>query len=64
MDLADSINLSFVVLLIAATAFFVAAEFAMVKIRESKIQQLINEGNKSALKAKHVINSTFAHLNA
>jgi len=64
MDLPDSINLFFVILLLAATAFFVAAEFAMVKIRESKIQQLINEGNKFALKAKHVIDNLDGYLSA
>lgn len=64
MDITDSINLFLVGLLIAATAFFVAAEFAMVKIRESKIQQLVNEGNKAAIKAKHVINNLDGYLSA
>jgi CBS domain containing-hemolysin-like protein len=64
MDVSDSINLITVIVLIAATAFFVAAEFAMVKVRESKIQQLINEGNKSASKAKHVINNLDGYLSA
>jgi len=64
MDVSDSINLFMIVVLLAATAFFVAAEFAMVKIRESKIQQLINEGNKSALEAQHVINNLDGYLSA
>ncbi|HML34700.1 MULTISPECIES: hemolysin family protein [Sporomusa] len=64
MVVSDSINLLIVIVLIAATAFFVAAEFAMVKIRESKIQQLINEGNASANKAMHVINNLDGYLSA
>src|SRR5258707_13653701 len=32
-----------VVLLVAANAFFVAAEFAMVSVRDTRIQQLIDQ---------------------
>ena len=64
MDITDVINLTIIAILIAATAFFVAAEFAMVKIRESKIQQLINEGNSAALEAKHVIDNLDDYLSA
>ncbi|MGZ4845346.1 MAG: CNNM domain-containing protein, partial [Candidatus Angelobacter sp.] len=32
-----------VVLLVAANAFFVAAEFAMVSVRDTRIQQLIEQ---------------------
>ncbi|SFA55089.1 protein of unknown function DUF21 [Anoxybacillus pushchinoensis] len=35
--------------------FFVASEFAIVKVRPSRIDQLIEEGNKKAVAAKHVI---------
>jgi magnesium and cobalt exporter, CNNM family len=38
--------------------FFVAAEFALVKVRESRIDQLAGEGRRSARLAKHVL----AHL--
>jgi CBS domain containing-hemolysin-like protein len=44
-----------VVLLIAATAFSVAAEFAIVKVRDSRVEQLIQEGNKKALAVRNVI---------
>jgi putative hemolysin len=37
-----------VVLLVAANAFFVAAEFAMVSIRDTRIQQLIEQRRKGA----------------
>ena len=32
-----------VVLLVAANAFFVAAEFAMVSVRDTRIQQMIEQ---------------------
>ncbi|WP_243138065.1 hemolysin family protein [Heliorestis acidaminivorans] len=57
-------KLFLVFLLIAATAFFVAAEFAVVKVRASRIQQLINEGNKKALNAKKVISNLDEYLSA
>ncbi|RMD97227.1 MAG: DUF21 domain-containing protein, partial [Deltaproteobacteria bacterium] len=33
--------------LVLANAFFVAAEFALVGVRRSRIEQLIKEGNAS-----------------
>lgn len=41
-------------MLIALTAFFVATEFAIVKVRQSRIDQLVAEGRKGAQAAKHV----------
>lgn len=38
-----------VVFLVAANAFFVAAEFALVAVRRSRIDQLVTQGNRSAL---------------
>src|SRR5215475_7146854 len=43
---------------ILATSFFVAAEFAIVSVRETRIQQLIAHGRpgaRTALKLKHSI---------
>src|ERR1700751_375737 len=43
---------------ILATSFFVAAEFALVSVRETRIQQLIalgRPGARTALKLKHTI---------
>ncbi|WP_374722017.1 hemolysin family protein [Peribacillus tepidiphilus] len=60
----EIINLILVALLIAMTAFFVAAEFAIVKIRTSRIDQLISEGNKNAVAAKKVISSLDEYLSA
>lgn len=43
-----SINLTAVVVLLIANGFFVAAEFALVKARGSRIELLANEGSSSA----------------
>ncbi|WP_449538581.1 hemolysin family protein [Ferdinandcohnia sp. Marseille-Q9671] len=53
-----------VAILIALTAFFVASEFAIVKIRSTRIDQLVQEGNKSALAAKTVVSNLDEYLSA
>jgi CBS domain containing-hemolysin-like protein len=50
--------------LIAISGFFVATEFAIVKIRSSRIDQLIAEGNKGALAAKEVTSNLDDYLSA
>ena len=54
MDPILLLNLVLLVLLIALTAVFVGSEFAVVKIRMSRLDQLIAEGNKKAVMAKKV----------
>lgn len=46
------------------TAFFVATEFAIVKVRSSRIDQLILEGKKGASSAKTVITHLDEYLSA
>lgn len=58
------LNIFLLVLLIALTAFFVASEFAMVKVRTSRIDQLIAEGNKQALAAKKIVSNLDEYLSA
>lgn len=41
-------NLFVIALLLFSNGFFVAAEFAMVKVRKTRIEQLVNEGNFNA----------------
>ncbi|MBA2871908.1 CBS domain containing-hemolysin-like protein [Anoxybacillus calidus] len=53
-----------VALLIALTGFFVASEFAIVKVRSSRIDQLISEGDKRAVAAKKVISNLDEYLSA
>ncbi|WHY35328.1 hemolysin family protein [Cytobacillus firmus] len=60
----DILNLVFIAILIALTAFFVTSEFAIVKIRSSRIDQLIEEGNKNAFAAKKVISNLDEYLSA
>nr|WP_285842843.1 hemolysin family protein [Rummeliibacillus stabekisii] len=52
------------VLLIAMTGFFVATEFAIVKVRQTRIDQLITEGNRKAIKAKKVLSHLDEYLSA
>ena len=42
------INLVIFFLLIALTTVFVGSEFALVKVRSTRIEQLADEGNGSA----------------
>lgn len=60
----DIFNLVVIAILIALTAFFVASEFAIIRIRSSRIDQLIEEGNTSALSAKKVISNLDEYLSA
>ena len=59
-----TIRLAAFAVLIAATAFFVATEFAIVKVRTTKIDQLVAEGNKKAIRAKKVIANLDEYLSA
>jgi CBS domain containing-hemolysin-like protein len=57
-------NLVIIGLLIAFTAFFVASEFAMIKVRTTRIDQLISEGHRRAQAAKKVISNLDGYLSA
>ena len=59
-----TINLLLIALLIALTAFFVATEFAIVKVRTSRLDQLIAEGKKGAVAAKRVVTRLDEYLSA
>ncbi len=58
MDISSLVGLATVALLIATNGFFVAGEFALVKIRTTRINQLAEEGNKTA----KIIQKQIAHL--
>ena len=62
--LSTTLNLFLIAILIALTAFFVATEFAIVKVRSSRIDQLIAEGKKGATAAKKVITHLDEYLSA
>lgn len=52
MDDSIGVNLFLVAVLIAATAFFVMTEFAIIRLRPSRVDQLVMEGRKGALAVK------------
>ncbi|MEK3765146.1 MULTISPECIES: hemolysin family protein [unclassified Solibacillus] len=58
------INLIIFSALIALTAFFVATEFAIVKVRQSRIDQLVAEGKSGSLTAKNVTTHLDEYLSA
>ncbi|MEH7454814.1 hemolysin family protein, partial [Gottfriedia acidiceleris] len=60
----DIVNLFMIAVLIALTAFFVAAEFAIVKVRSSRIDQLVAEKKRGAVAAKKVTTSLDEYLSA
>lgn len=57
-------NLSLVIFLVFLNGFFVAAEFAMVKMRESRVQQLLDEGVVRARFVQHMTRNLDAYLSA
>ncbi|MES1026753.1 hemolysin family protein [Bacillus velezensis] len=58
------LKLILIMLLIGLTAIFVAAEFAIVKIRGSKIAELVETGDSRALAAHRVISNLDEYLSA
>src|SRR5436305_678125 len=57
-------KLAVVMALVALNAFFVVAEFALVKIRDSQLNTLAAEGIKRAALVKQVKNNLNAYLSA
>ena len=58
MGLSDIFINTFVILfLLFVNGFFVAAEFALVKVRKTRLEQLCNDGNLRAKKAIKLVNN-------
>ncbi|HEX8281634.1 MAG TPA: hemolysin family protein, partial [Chthoniobacterales bacterium] len=57
-------KLGVIALLVFLNGFFVAAEFALVKIRSSQLETLAAEGNKRAAAGQHVTSNLDAYLSA
>jgi CBS domain containing-hemolysin-like protein len=53
-----------ILVLVFLNGFFVAAEFALVKIRGTQLETLIDEGNKTAAVARHLTANLEAYLSA
>jgi CBS domain containing-hemolysin-like protein len=57
-------NISLVLVLVLLNGFFVAAEFAMVKVRNTRIETLVSEGNLKAKFAQQLTTHLDAYLSA
>ena len=64
METVTIINLVIFFLLIALTTVFVGSEFALVKVRSTRIEQLADEGNGSAKIVKKMIVNLDYYLSA
>src|SRR5438046_674226 len=49
------VGLATILLLVAATGFFVASEFALVSVRKTRIEQLVGQGQMAASQVKYAI---------
>ena len=59
MSLTDIlVNIFVIIFLLFVNGFFVAAEFALVKVRRTRLEQLSNEGSSCAKKALKLVNET------
>ena len=56
------LNLFFVIFLVLLNGFFVAAEFAIVKVRSSRIDSLVQEGTSRAKFAANLVHNLDAYL--
>lgn len=59
-----SLNILVVFFLVFVNGFFVAAEFSLVKIRSSRITQLVNEGSPQARFVQNIIFNLDSYLSA
>lgn len=59
-----TVKLILIAVMIWITALFVAAEFALVKVRSSRLEQLEAEGVKGATLAKHLVHHLDDYLSA
>ncbi len=57
-------GLVFAVLLVALNGFFVAAEFALVKVRPTQLEPFVADGQRRAKVAKHMVRHLDAYLSA
>lgn len=56
------LNLFFVIFLVLLNGFFVAAEFAIVKVRSSRIDSLVQEGTSKAKFASNLVHNLDSYL--
>jgi CBS domain containing-hemolysin-like protein len=61
---STALNLLLVVFLVVANGFFVASEFALVAVRKSRIEAMVNEGHKGAERLLGLLNNLNAYISA
>jgi putative hemolysin len=64
MELPTSLGLVAVVVLVLANGFFVATEFAIVAVRRSRLDQLVQEGHPTAKAARDVVGHLDSYIAA
>lgn len=64
MTILDALYIGIALLLVLLNAFFVLAEFALVKVRATKIEELSGRGDRRALLAKAFVARLDAYLSA
>jgi len=62
--LRDALGIVSVFVLVLLNGFFVAAEFAIVKVRSTRIAELAGEGRRHAKVAQHLVGHLDAYLSA
>jgi len=65
-DAPDTIilKLAGIICIVLLNGFFVATEFALVKVRGSQLDPLVEEGNARASRARYILNHLDAYLSA
>jgi len=58
------VDMMFIFGLILANGFFVAAEFAIVKVRSSQMEYRVRRGHQRAILAKHIVGHLDSYLSA
>ncbi|HEV8537125.1 MAG TPA: hemolysin family protein [Candidatus Limnocylindria bacterium] len=65
MDLGAAVPaLALTIALLALNAFFVAAEFAIVRVRSTQLEALAESGSRRARLARHIVENIDAYLSA
>lgn len=58
------LRIAVILILVALNGFFVAAEFALVKVRGAQVDVLVEEGSRRASVVKHVLSHLDSYLSA
>ena len=58
------IDILITLLLVLSNSFFVAAEFAIVKVRASQLEMKVKEGSRVAILSKHIVSNLNGYLAA